>query len=79
MSAQRLPSHAKVGLLVMASGAVVLAVTFPWERLWLLSVGTLVFWWGVVILLPDPLRKPGTFLMALGTVGIIASTVMSYR
>lgn len=79
MSPPRLPRHAKVGLLVMAFGVVVLGIAFPWGRVWLLSVGTLVFWWGVVILLPDPLRKPGTVLMALGTVWIIALTVMSYR
>lgn len=75
MTRPRLPRHAWIGLLLMALGVVILLIAFLWvATTWLLAVGTLAFWCGVVVLLPEPLRKPGVILMIVGTVWIVYFT-----
>ena len=47
-------------------------IAFLWvATTWLLAVGTLAFWWGVVVLVPEPLKKPAVILMIIGTVWIV--------
>jgi len=80
MTRPRLPRHAWIGLLLMAFGVVILLIAFFWvATTWLLAVGTLAFWWGVVVLLPEPLRKPGVILMIVGTVWIVNFTFFLAR
>jgi len=56
----------------MALGVVSLLIAFLWvATTWLLAVGTLAFWWGVVVLVPEPLKKPAVMLMIIGTVWIV--------
>jgi hypothetical protein len=45
----------------------------------LLGVGTLAFWWGVVVLVPEPLEKPAVILMIIGTVWIVYFTFFLAR
>ncbi len=72
MTRPRLPRHAWIGLLLMALGVVSLLIAFLWvATTWLLAVGTLAFWWGVVVLVPEPLKKPAVMLMIIGTVWIV--------
>jgi membrane-bound ClpP family serine protease len=80
MTRTRLPRHAWIGLLLMALGVVILLIAFLWvATTWLLAVGTLAFWWGVVVLVPEPLKKPAVILMIIGTVWIVYFTFFLAR
>jgi hypothetical protein len=69
-----------IGLLLMALGVVILLMAFLWvATTWLLAVGTLAFWWGVVVLVPEPLKKPAVILMIIGTVWIVYFTFFLAR
>jgi hypothetical protein len=64
----------------MALGVVILLMAFLWvATTWLLAVGTLAFWWGVVVLVPEPLKKPAVILMIIGTVWIVYFTFFLAR
>jgi hypothetical protein len=47
--------------------------------LWWLAPGTLAFWWGVVLVAPEPLRRLGIILMIIGTAWVIGVTVALSR
>jgi hypothetical protein len=64
-------------LLGVVVGLISLLLWLPFA--WLLSGGTLMFWWGVVVLVPEPLKRPGIILMIIGTILIVAITLASYR
>lgn len=80
MTRPRLPRHAWIGLLLMALVVVIVLIAFFWvATTWLLAVGTLAFWWGVVVLVPEPLRRPAIILMIVGTIWIVGFAFITAR
>jgi hypothetical protein len=75
----------RTGLLLIGLGVALLLIAFLWLAanesipLWWLAPGTLAFWWGVVLVAPEPLRRLGIILMIIGTAWIIGVTVALSR
>jgi hypothetical protein len=69
-----------LALLLMLIAFVWLANSFTIPTGWpaLAAVATLAFWWGVVLVVPDELRRLFTILMIIGTIWVVgAATVFT--
>jgi hypothetical protein len=75
----------RTGFLLIGLGVALSLIAFLWLAansnipLWGLAPGTLAFWWGVVLVAPEPLRRVGIILMIIGTAWIVGITVALSR
>jgi hypothetical protein len=77
----------RIGFLLMGLALLLMLIAFVWlansftiPTGWpaLAAVATLAFWWGVVLVVPDELRRLFTILMIIGTIWVVgAATVFT--